>query len=62
MRRQSGEGEKFKKRHIRGSSSADLPRARNRNTEILTDTSIDPADFFDPEEFGYRRKQKIFSE
>ena len=62
MRHQSGEGKTAKKRQIRGSSSADLPRARNLEADILTDTSIDPADFFDPEEFGYRRKQNLSGE
>jgi hypothetical protein len=62
MKRQSGEAEKAKKRQIRGSSSADSPRARNPRADVLTDTSIDPADFFDPEEFGYRRKQNLSGE
>jgi hypothetical protein len=62
MKRQSGEGKKAKKRQIRGSSGTDLPRARNQNANVLTDTSIDPADFFDPEEFGYRRKQNLSGE
>jgi hypothetical protein len=56
MRRQSGDTEKPKKRVNRGSSSADSPRARNLEADVPTDTSVDPADFFDPEEFGYRRK------
>jgi hypothetical protein len=62
MIRQSGEGKTAKKRQIRGSSSADSPRARNHETDIPTDSSIDPADFFDPEEFGYRRKQNLSGE
>jgi hypothetical protein len=59
MRPQSEEGKTAQKRRIRGSSSADSPRARNLEADVLTDTSIDPADFFDPEEFGYRRKPKL---
>jgi hypothetical protein len=62
MKRQTKATENAKKRYDRGSSSADLPRARNLEPDVLTDPSIDPADLFDPEEFGYRRKQKLSGE
>jgi hypothetical protein len=62
MKRQSMVGETAKKRLNHGSSSADSPRVRNREADVLTDTSIDPADLFDPEEFGYRRKQRLSGE
>jgi hypothetical protein len=26
--------------------------------EVVTDPELDPADFFDPEEFGYRRHRE----
>ena len=62
MRHQSGEGETAKKRVNGGSSSANLPREKDREAEVLAGTSIDPTDLFDPEEFGYRRKQKLSGE
>ena len=46
MIRQWGEGEESKKR---GSKET-------LDEVILRDDEIDPADFFDPEEFGFRRR------
>ena len=54
MRHQSGEEEKRKKRldsNQTGSQKDDQP-------DVLIDDEIDPADFFDPEEFGFRRKRE----
>jgi hypothetical protein len=55
MRHEIGEGENVKKQEKkvagRRSSGAELP---DQLTDTLPD-EIDPADFFDPEEFGYRR-------
>ena len=51
MRHHSGEGDKSKKQHEIGRNAApDLSEA-----EFAIDDEIDPADFFDPEEFGFRR-------
>ena len=52
MRHQSGEEEKRKKRldsNQTGSQKDDQP-------DVLIDDEIDPADFMDPDEFGFRRK------
>jgi len=54
MIRQSGAGENPKKRFVSpktGSQEGD-------QTGVLIDDEIDPADFFDPEEFGYRRHRE----
>lgn len=52
MIRQSREAEERKKRlnsHKTGSKE-------RQEAEISADDEIDPADFFDPEEFGFRRR------
>lgn len=56
MRHQIGEGEEAKKEHkkVAGRRISD---ARNYDPAIDPDLhEIEPADFFDPEEFGLRRK------
>jgi len=60
MKHQSGEGEKRK--NDRGERVSGFERARfaDFKPDLLTDEEIDPADFFDPEEFGYRRDLKSF--
>jgi hypothetical protein len=56
MRHQLGEGEEVKKRKKK---AGDRPATGSQKNEPvpdeLTDDEIDPADFFDPEEFGVRR-------
>ena len=52
MRQQFGEGGKRKKRLISSETGSQEPEPR----DVLIDDEIDPADFFDPEEFGVRRK------
>jgi hypothetical protein len=54
MRHQSGEGEKRKKRL----TSAETGSKESQEADVLIDDEIDPADFFDPEEFGFRRKRE----
>jgi hypothetical protein len=54
MIRQFGEDKKRKKRNIRSDMTA-LP-ARNLTPELPADNDIDPADFFDPEEFAIGRR------
>jgi len=52
MRHQFGED----KNHINPLKKTETgSEKRPTEADILTDTDIDPADFFDPEEFGYRR-------
>jgi hypothetical protein len=53
MRHQSKEGEKRKKRDILSETGSE---ERPQAPEVLIDDDIDPADFFDPEEFGFRRR------
>jgi hypothetical protein len=53
MRHQSGEMEEHKKRR-NPNVEAGL-RARNLTPDTGLTDDIDPADFFDPEEFGTRR-------
>jgi hypothetical protein len=56
MRHEIGEGEEAKKedKKVAGARSSD---AENHDPAIDPDLfEIEPADFFDPEEFGYRRK------
>jgi hypothetical protein len=55
MIRQLGEGKKARKDIKSGQTGSE---ERYPEPEILTDTEIDPADFFDPEEFGYRRHRE----
>ena len=52
MIRQSGEGGERKKRPILSETGLE----KGHPLEVVGDDEIDPADFFDPEEFGYRRK------
>jgi len=56
MRQQLGEGEEHKKRPLLSETGSKKERA----PDILVDDEIDPADFFDPEEFGMRRKREPF--
>lgn len=52
MIRQFGEAEERKKRMNSGKTGS----KERQEPEILADDEIDPADFFDPEEFGFRRR------
>ena len=54
MRHQSREEKERKKRNILTDKTA-LP-ARNLAPDLGMDDDIDPADFFDPEEFGISRR------
>ena len=54
MRYQSGEEKERKKRHKRTAEMGS--EARNLTPDAVADDEIDPADFFDPEEFGIRRR------
>jgi dephospho-CoA kinase len=56
MRRQSGEEEKRKKRL----DSAETGSEKGAQADVLIDNEIDPADFIDPDEFGFRRKYASF--
>jgi hypothetical protein len=51
MIRQSEQGEERKKRHKSAETGSE---ERHFEPEALIE-DIDPADFFDPEDFGYRR-------
>jgi hypothetical protein len=53
MRHQSGEEKKRKKRPVLSETGS---QETYPETEVLVDDDIDPADFFDPEEFGFRRR------
>jgi hypothetical protein len=56
MRHQLGEGEEVKKRKKKvGEQPATGSQKNEPATDGLTDREIDPADFFDPEDFGIRR-------
>jgi len=55
---QSGEGEKPKKERKRNPDAGF--EAWELWDEAVDESDIDPADFFDPEEFGYRRETKSF--
>lgn len=48
MRHQSREEKKRKKQPLFSEGHVE--------PEVLTEDEIDPADFFDPEEFGFRRR------
>ena len=62
MRRQLGE-EKNKKSKVKNRPrGAEFTPEKTLSTGTPADSKIEPADFFDPEEFGYRRKIKIFQE
>jgi hypothetical protein len=52
MIRQLGEAEEPKKPLV----SAKTGSKERHDDVILGDEEIDPADFFDPEEFGFRRR------
>ena len=52
------DGEERKKR-LRAVEKA--AAEEDHSADILLDEEIDPADFFDPEEFGYRRHGDIAS-
>jgi hypothetical protein len=53
MRHQTGEEKKRKKGRRPDETGSEK---RNPNPEIGADDDIDPAELFDPEEFGVRRK------
>jgi hypothetical protein len=60
MIRQSGDRGEHKNRHKRAADEAST-RFEKRDPmafapDVLIDDEIDPADFFDPEEFGIRRR------
>jgi|CZKS01.1.fsa_nt_gi hypothetical protein len=55
MRHQSREEEKRKKRLTSAETGS---KGRQPAPEVLIDDEIDPADFFDPEDFGFRRKRE----
>ena len=54
MRHQLGEGEnpELRRKRIANTSAQD----ENLAPDFVADDEIDPADFFDPEEFGFRRR------
>jgi len=55
MRHQSGEEKERKKPHNRAAEAGS--EARNLTPDaVVEDDDIDPADFIDPEEFGFRRR------
>ena len=56
MRHRSGEGEKPQKRL----DSTKTGSKENDPADVLIDDEIDPADFIDPDEFGFRRKYASF--
>lgn len=56
MRQQLGEGNERKKRPILSETGSEKEPA----ADLLADEEIDPADFFDPEEFGIRRKRDLY--
>ena len=56
MRHRFQAEEEGKKRHLRRAKAASDPTERTSNDVIeVVEDEIDPADFFDLEEFGYRR-------
>lgn len=56
MRHQIGEGGEVKNRRKKVGGRRSTGSHRNEPApDELTDDDIDPADFFDPEEFGFRR-------
>jgi len=57
MRHRPGEGEKRKNRLNSAETGSEK---RQPAPEVLIEDDIDPADFFDPEEFGIRRKFEPF--
>jgi hypothetical protein len=57
MSHQSREEKKRKKRLTSAKTGS---KEGNQAPEVLLEDDIDPADFFDPEEFGVRRKYESF--
>jgi hypothetical protein len=56
MRHQLGEGEEVKKRKKKvGDRPAGCSQENEPELDEVTDDDIDPADFFDPDEFRVRR-------
>ena len=53
MRHQSGEERKRKKPPVLSETGS---QGQAEAPEVLIDDDIDPADFLDPEEFGFRRR------
>ena len=63
MRHQLGEGEEVKKRDKKVVDRLKTGLQKNEPaSDALTDDEIDPADFFDPEEFGLGRRDLKFLE
>jgi hypothetical protein len=63
MRHQLGEGEEVKKRKKKIAGRLTTGSQKNElASDALTDDEIDPADFFDPEEFGFGRRDLKFLE
>ena len=60
MIRQLGEGEKDEKRHHYAPETLKAGTEELDPTDTLEDDEIDPAEFFDPEEFGIRRRDFKF--
>lgn len=65
MRQQSGEGEARKKRSKRtaGPQKTGFKKSELDVRDVMPDVmddEIDPADFFDPEDFGIRRHVEPF--
>jgi len=60
MRRRFPEGEKPKNDRKEPAVGFKRVRSAEFRADFLIDEEIDPADFFDPEEFGYRRDLKSF--
>jgi hypothetical protein len=57
MRHQLGDGEEVKKRKTK---VGDRPTTGSQKNEPAADDDIDPADFFDPEEFRASRRDFTF--
>jgi hypothetical protein len=56
MRQQLGEGKEPKKHRKRAVSRLKTGSEKRESASILTDRAIDPAEFFDPEEFDVLRR------
>jgi len=56
MRQQLGEEKKRKKRRIFAETGSKV----GQSPDLLVDEAIDPADFFDPEEFDIPRKREPY--
>ena len=57
MRHESGGAEERKKRLQRVAGPAKMGKEPGDPTDTYADDEIDPADFFDPEEFGFYRRE-----